>query len=195
MEEGKFNTSQSKLWTKLQRVFKDELLAMYSSMRQNQFRYDNILNYLYGDQISKISERLYNLDAQKKYLQFGKTYLHMAHGNRLEHMKRWVRERLVYLDSLFGYEEDIKESITIRINKLGVAYLDISTYCPQYVKVVWRNGVEQVKKIPRNTTVRFEDNIPTATDQEVLVYNAKYLKDIGDLTNLNPKCILTNINS
>ena len=65
MEEGKFNTSQSKLWTKLQRVFKDELLAMYSSMRQNQFRYDNILNYLYGDQISKISERLYNLDAQQ----------------------------------------------------------------------------------------------------------------------------------
>ena len=54
MEEGKFNTSQSKLWTKLQRVFKDELLAMYSSMRQNQFRYDNILNCLYGDQISKI---------------------------------------------------------------------------------------------------------------------------------------------
>ena len=189
MEEGKFNTSQSKLWTKLQRVFKDELLAMYSSMRQNQFRYDNILNCLYGDQISKISERLYNLDAQQKYLQFGKTYLHMAHGNRLEHMKRWIRERLVYLDSLFGYEEDIKESITIRINKLGVAYLDISTYCPQYVKVVWRNGVEQVKKIPRNTTVRFEDNIPTATDQEVLVYNAKYLKDIGDLTNLNPKSI------
>ena len=37
MKECTFNTSGSKLWTKLQRVFNDEILEMYSNMRQNQY--------------------------------------------------------------------------------------------------------------------------------------------------------------
>ena len=28
----------------------------------------------------------------------------MLHGNRLEHMKRWLTKRLLYIDTLLGYE-------------------------------------------------------------------------------------------
>lgn len=105
-------------------------------------------------------------------------------------MRRWVKERLLFLDSLMGYQEDIKQSVTIRANKLGSVYLDISTYSPQYVKVKWRNGEYQTKKIGRNETVRFSSTLPTATDQEVLIYNAKHLRSIGDISNLSPSAIM-----
>lgn len=189
VEAGMFNTSASKLWSKLARVFESELKDMYKDMRAQLFKEENILEVLIGEQISKISERLYNIDTQRKYLDFGKQYLHMLHGNRKEHLKRWLRERLLYVDTLFGYEEQTRDSITIRANKQGAVYLDIQTYSPMYLMVRWRNGEEQTKKIGRGKTVRFNSSLPTATDQEVLVYGAKHIKDLGDLSNLAPSSL------
>lgn len=191
VEAGTFNTSKSNLWTKLQRVFAKEIRETYSKMRQKNFTYDKIMEYMYTKQIGTIGERQYNLNAYSKYIRFGKTYLHMLHGNRIEHMKRFLKERLIYLDSLFGFESvEIKDSITIRANHLGNVYLDIKTYSPQYVKVKWRNNEYMTKRVGRGETVRFEGYLPTNTDQEVLIFNAKQLKDIGDLSILEPKALL-----
>lgn len=194
MQAGIFNTSNSNLWTKLQRVFDAEIKAEYAKMRQAKFTEENLMKYLYGEQISQIPQRNYNLDMQNKYLNFGNQFLHALHGNGYSHMKRWVRERLFFLDTLLDYTVSSADYITIRANKQGAVYLDIQTYVPMYARVKWRdeanNTGTQIKKINRGETVRFNYVMPTATDQEVLVYGGRYLKDVGDLTNLQPTTLL-----
>lgn len=186
VQAGTFNTSGSKLWSKLARVFDAELKQTYKDMRTNTFKEENIFKILIEEQIDKIPESLYNLDSEKKYIKYGRSYIHMLHGNRKQHMKRWINERLLYLDSKLGYEKNTRESITIRANKAGLVYFDIKTYSPMFVKVVWRNGAEQVQKVGRDQTVRFSYNLPTATDQEIFIYGAKHLKEIGDISHMTP---------
>lgn len=194
MQAGIFNTSNSNLWTKLQRVFAQEIRDEYAKMRQAKFTEENLMKYLYGEQISQIPQRNYNLDMQNKYLNFGNQFLHACHGNGYSHMKRWVRERLFFLDTLLDYTVSSADYITIRANKQGSVYLDIQTYVPMYARIKWRdeanNTGTQIKKINRGETVRFNYVMPTATDQEVLVYGGRYLKDVGDLTNLQPTTLL-----
>ena len=192
--EGVYNTSGSKLWTLVQTVFADELKAMYKQMRASKYRLDNILKYWYDGQVAQIGELQYNKDMEAKYIKFKNDYLFMLHGRRSEHMKKWVKERLLYLDTIYGYEEDTKESITIRANTTANINLDILTYSPQYLTVRWRNGVEQRLKVGRDANgmmkaTRFNGTLATATDQEIIIYNAKQIKKIDGLTNANPSTL------
>ena len=192
--EGVYNTSGSKLWTMVQNVFADELSSMYKNLRTSKYRLDNILKYWYDGQVAQIGELQYNKDMEAKYIKFKNDYLFMLHGRRSEHMKKWVKERLLYLDTIYGYEEDTKESITIRANTTANINLDILTYSPQYLTVRWRNGVEQRLKVGRDTNgmmkaTRFNGTLATATDQEIIIYNAKQIKKIDGLTNANPSIL------
>lgn len=191
---GTYNTSGSKLWTMVSTVFADDLAEMYKSMRQNVYRMDTILAYWYGEQVAKIGEKQYNADMEAKYIQFKNDYLFMLHGRRYEHMKRWLAERLLYLDTIYGYEEDTRQSITLRANKSGSVYLNILTYSPQYVKVVWRNGVEQKLKVGRDANgnmiaTKFTGTLATSTDQEVVIYNARQIKKIDNLAGMSPSVL------
>lgn len=191
---GVYNTSGSKLWTMVSTVFADELAEKYKAMRASQYTLDNILSYWYGDQVAKIGEKQYNADMEAKYIQFKSDYLFMLHGRRYEHMRRWITERLLYLDTIYGYEADTRQSITIRANKSGSVYLDIYTYSPQYVRIVWRNGVEQKLKVGRNTNgdmikTRFSSTLATGTDQEIIIYNAKHIKKIDNIAVLSPSVL------
>ena len=190
MASGYFNTSSSQLWVKLQKAFPQEIKEVYKKLRSTKYNYDNFMSVLINEQIDCIPETLYNLDSEQKYLKFGKEYLHMLHGNRKEHLKRWIKERILFLDTVWEYDVDTSSSVTIRANKQGDVYLNIQTYSPMYLKVVWRNNEEQVLKIGRDETVKFSSTLPTSTDQEVIIYGAKYLKDLGDLSNLNPSSML-----
>ena len=168
MQAGIFNTTNSNLWTKLRRVFATEINLEYAKMRQSKFTEENLMKYLYGEQISQIPQRNYNLDMQNKYLNFGNQFLHALHGNGYSHMKRWVRERLFFLDTLLDYTVSSADYITVRANKQGAVYLDIQTYVPMYARVKWRdeanNTGTQIKKINRGETVRFDYIMPTATE-------------------------------
>lgn len=204
VESGYFNTSASNLWTKVQRVFYNELRQQYKLMRQDRYTEENIMSYLYGNQISKIPQTYYNHDMQTKYLNFGASYLYACHGDRSQHMKRWIRERLIFMDTLFEYFASTNDFITIRANKLGYVYLDLQVYSPMYLTVKWRNQGNQndeeesrknkagfeYKKVNRGETVRFSATLPTATDQEILVFGGRFLKDLGDLSNLQPSTLL-----
>ena len=139
MQANIFNTSNSNLWTKVRRVFANELKEHYALMRQDRFTEENIMKYLYGEQISQIPERYYNIDMQSKYLDFGNQYLYACHGNSYQHIKRWVRERLLFMDTLMEYDITTADYITIRANKLGSVYLDLQVYSPVYLKVKWSN--------------------------------------------------------
>ena len=189
-----FNTSNSNLWVKLQRVFYNDIIIEYSRMRSGKFTLDNIIKYLYDDQIAKIPERYYNMDMQTKYLQFGCQYLDMCHGDSYQHIKKWLTERLAFMDTLFNYTLSSSDYITIRTNKLGYVYMDIQTYIPLYVTVKWRNDATgtgiQTLKVGKGETVRFSTTLTTTTDQEIIVYGGRYLKDLGDLSNLAPTTMM-----
>lgn len=190
------------MWSKVARVFAVELQQQYSLMRLDRFTVDNIMKYLYGEQISAIPERNYNIDMKTKYLNFGSSYLYACHGSREQHIKKWIRERLVYCDTLMKYTSSTSDFITLRSSKLGYVYLDIQTYIPMYLTIKWRdepdiiingqvtNAGKQTKKIAKGETVRFEYTMPTATDQEIVVYAGRYLKSLGDVSNLEPTTML-----
>ena len=194
-DEGVFNTTGSQLWQRIVLLFQQELKQEYALMRQDRFTVDNIMKYLYGEQISQIPATYYNKDMQTKYLNFGSSYLYALHGNGEQHIRKWIRERITYVDSLLGYMVNFdKDKITLRSSKLGEVYLDIETYIPMYVSVKWRDEANntgmQTKRVGRGETVRFTYNMPTATDQEILVYAGYYLKRLGNVSNLQPTTML-----
>ena len=193
-DENVFNTTGSKLWQRVVLQFDADLKAQYSLMRQDRFTVDNIMKYLYGEQISQIPATFYNKDMQTKYLDFGSSYLYALHGSGEQHIKRWIRERIMYCDTLLGYNVSSSDYITLRSSKLGEVYLDIQTYIPMYVSVKWRDEANntglQTKRVGRGETVRFSYDMPTATDQEIIVYAGYYLKSLGDVSNLQPTSML-----
>ena len=194
-DENVFNTTGSMLWKRIVLLFQEDLKHEYSLMRRDRFTVDNIMKYMYGEQISQIPATYYNKDMQTKYLNFGSTYLYALHGSSEQHIKKWIRERIIYVDSLLGYMVDFdKDKITLRSSKLGYVYLDIETYIPMYISVKWRDEANntgvQTKRVGRGEKVRFEYNMPTATDQEILVYAGHYLKRLGNVSNLEPTVML-----
>lgn len=193
-DEGVFNTTGSQLWKRVQLLFKAELEAQYALMRQKYFTEENMMKYILEEQILKIPAIYYNKDMQTKYLDFGSSYLYALHGSSEHHIRKWLRERLIYCDTLFGYTVSTADYITLRSSKLGYVYLDIQTYIPMYVRVKWRDEANntgvQVKRVARGETVRFDYTMPTATDQEIIVYAGYYLKSLGDVTNLQPTSLL-----
>lgn len=193
-DENVFNTTGSRLWQRVQLLFHEELKAQYALMRQDRFTVENIMSYLYDTQISKIPATYYNKDMQTKYLNFGSSYLYALHGSSEHQIRKWVRERIMYVDTLMGYMVTSSDYITIRANKLGEVYLDVEMYQPMYVSVKFRDEAENAgmitKRVGRGEKVRFSYNLPTATDQEILVYCGKNIKALGNLSNMAPSTIL-----
>ena len=194
VEVGIFNTSNSRLWEKLRNNFPSQILAQWEMLRLSYFTEENIMNYLNEKISNKIPEINYNLDAWKKYITMGTEFLFACHGNRKHQITRWIRERLIYMDTLLGYTVSTNDYITIRANKLGEVYLDIQVFQPMYFSVKFRNEENGTgiitKRIGRGETVRFSYNLPVATDQEILVYGGRFIKDLGDLTNMNQTNLL-----
>lgn len=193
-DEGVFNTTGSRLWQRVQLLFQEELKAQYALMRQDRFTVDNIMKYLYDEQISRIPATYYNKDMQAKYLNFGSSYLYALHGSSEHQIRKWIRERIMYVDTLMGYMVTSSDYITIRANKLGEVYFDVEMYQPMYVSVKFRDEVNNAgmitKRVGRGEKVRFSYNLPTATDQEILVYCGKNIKSLGNLSNMAPSTML-----
>ena len=195
IESGSYNTSNSNLWNKVWNFFRQELKDEWSAMRQGRFTLDNLMEYIYGQQISVIPAKYYNDDAEVKYLQFGSLYTYCCHGNKEHQIRRWLRERIAYVDSMLGYFTSQEDQVTIRMNKTGYVSFDITTYIPLYFSVKWSNatGGTQTFKMKRGETKTFNYTSTTSTDQEVIIYHAQYIKALDNLSNLNPSsCILAN---
>ena len=193
-DEGVFNTTSSKLWSKVKLLLDDEIKAQYSLIRQNKFTLDNLFKYIVEEQMNKIPATFYNKDMQTKYLNWGSSYLYALHGRGKQQIKTWLTERLLYIDTLMRYDVSTSDYVTIRSSKLGEVYLDIETFNSMYLNVKWRNTVDnsssQRLKVKKGEKVRFSFNMPTATDQEIRVYGGKYIKSLGDLSNLQPTTLL-----
>ena len=189
---GVFNTSSSRLWEKLRRNFPTQILAQWEYLRLNEFTEENIMKYLVDNISDKIPEINYNLDAWKKYINLGQELLFACHGNRRQQIQRWIKERIIYVDTLLNYTVSTNDYVTVRVNKMGEVSFDIQAFQPMYFSIKFRNetGGTITKRISRGETVRFSYNIPVETDQEILVYGGRFIKDLGDLSDMNPTNLL-----
>ena len=163
-------------------------------MRNQFLTPEKVYECVFTNQIEKIPESQYNFSTQKKYLDSGE-YIMMSNGNRYYNLKRWIKERFIYCDTLFEYTPTTASYITIRSGVEGNAYLDIETYYPMYVTVEWRNQADgsgrQTLKVGRNKKVRFNGAVQ-AKDQEVLVYGAVHLKTVSGMDGIKPRHLLLN---
>lgn len=117
----------SVLWNNLETQFKDEIRDAYRSLR-SYLTTDRLFNYFNRDQSEKFAERIYNLDAQHKYIE-PKTlgvdiisngtvvntkysYLESMQGSRQSHRKWWLENRLDLFDARYGTGEYTLTDIT-----------------------------------------------------------------------------------
>lgn len=119
-----FNGSDSVLWNNFGEAFADDIATYYFNLRSSgKLSYDSLMEVLYGHQISKISEAMYNTDGQVKYIDImnpnkvdivDKTRLYAEQGNRLNHLQWWLNNRMSYLDSKYRYDDYVDDVITMR---------------------------------------------------------------------------------
>ena len=191
MEQGYWNTSSSRLWTRIRDLMHSDLVAKYNNMRQNGLAYETLMSYFYGEQISKIPQKYYNMDYDVKYAPFADGYISMAHGDGYEHLKRWLKNRIIFTDSLFDYEPGYtNDMLTIRANTLDLMTINIETYTPVYQHVSWFNGQMDKKKIGTGESISFSGYAMTETDQEVLIYGGSNVKRITGISSMNPNQML-----
>ena len=191
MQQGYWNTSSSRLWTRVRDLFHDELVVKYNDMRQNGLSFESLMNVFYNEQIAKIPQKYYNLDADVKYLPYADEYLGKAHGDGYEHLKRWLKNRIIFTDSLYDYAPSYtNDMITFRANTTEEMTITIETYTPVYQHVSWYNGNMQKEKIAKGTQLTFKGFAQAATDQEVLVYGGSNIKRIIGISTMNPNSML-----
>ena len=191
MEQGYWNTSSSRLWTRIRDLMHDELVIKYNDMRQNGLSYDSLMRYFYDEQIAKIPQKYYNQDYDVKYAPFAESYMGMAHGDGYEHLKRWLKKRLIFTDTLFDYAPSYNNDVlTIRANTTQPMTISIETYTPVYQHVSWYNGQMDKQKIDGKIAVSFTGTAMAATDQEVLIYGGSNIKRISGLSSMNPNQML-----
>ena len=191
MEQGYWNTSSSRLWTRVRDLFHDELVVKYNDMRQNGLSFESLMNVFYNEQIAKIPQKYYNMDADVKYLPYADEYLGKAHGDGYEHLKRWLKNRIIFTDSLYDYAPSYtNDMITFRANTTEEMTITIETYTPVYQHVSWYNGNMQKEKITKGTRLTFKGFAQAATDQEVLVYGGSNIKRIIGISTMNPNSML-----
>lgn len=190
MEQGYWNTSNSRLWTRIRDLFHSELVEIYKSMRQKGLSYERLMYYFYDEQIAKIPEAYYNKDYDVKYAPYANEYMGMANGSSYEHLKRWLKRRLLFTDSLYDYVPSYADSITIRANTTEEMRIEIETYVPVYQHMSWYNNQMDKKKIDGKSAVVFTGKAQAATDQEVIIYGGSNIKRIRGISTMNPDSML-----
>ena len=191
MEQGYWNTSSSRLWTRIRDLMHDDIVTTYNNMRQNGVSYENMMHYIYDEQIAKIPQTYYNKDYDVKYAPFADSYIGMAHGDTYEHIKRWLKQRFAFVDTLFDYAPSYNNDIlTIRVNTTEEITLHLETYTPVYQHLSWYNGQMDKKKIDGKTSITFSGKVQAATDQEVLIYGGSNIKKISGIQSGNPNRLI-----
>ena len=191
VEPNQFNSWNGRLWARMRNTFGADLTSMWTTLRSNgTFNYDNFIKYF--DQIwDVLPPTMYNSSQQIKYIDYGVTGQVALHGNRKHQIKKFLRERLAYLDSKFGFYSDggAENYVNIRMNTLGNVSLTVETYYPVYYTVKWATNNIETHRIAKNTKCTFKYFSDVSTDREVLLYLPHALKSIENLDSLKPASI------
>lgn len=197
VEFSSYNTSQSALWTKLKEYMYDEVKDRYLQMRlvSKIYTVDNIMKYYDGEIMDHIGEIYFNREIFEKYMPQGTEYLTMAHGNRKGALKRWIKERLLFVDSLFEAGEEYGKQIIMRLDPGddGIARFWLKTYSPQYIRVQFGGRTENYwyDKVEKDVASYIEKPIQS-NDLEVMINSANEIMSVEGFNRLTMKHLKLN---
>lgn len=206
-DKGDYNTSGSNLWTKLVRTFSKEIRERYCELRlprtingvssSPMFSHENIMSYLGGKIIDVVGQRFYNEDAFLKYIAVNhgesiqdeydkglEEWVYLCNGTRKEYTERWLKERFIYLDSVYEFNYD-KDTV-MRSFAMGDLILNVKTYSPMWIKISFSSGLGSVMRlrVDQKGFTEFKKYIDNDKDNEIKVYgsdNIMYLDGIKEL--------------
>lgn len=192
VELHEYNTSNSALWTCVMDYMYDDVRERYMQLRVDKklFTLENILKYFNGEIIEKIGEVYYNRELFEKYLPFGEAHLEKVHGNRQAELKRWISERLIFVDSLFEVGPEYGKPITMRLQKTkeGPEYATFSlkAYSNQYVRVQYGINTPDSHLIKVNKD-GFTDvtGLIKSNDLDVMISSAGQIMAVNGLNTLS----------
>ena len=196
IEAGTYNTSSSRLWSRLIELMWADIQAEYTKMRNTTLTLENIYECVINNEMDLIPATYYNSDCETKYLQFGSSYLKVLHGQGKQQVMEWLRARLLYVDTYMEYWVTTSDYVKLRSSKQGDVYIDLEMFDNMYAQIKWRNTGNaddaqaiQIKEVKKGEVTRFTFKSVTATDQEIRIYGGKYIKSLGELSNLAPTTI------
>lgn len=192
----RYNSGQSRLWQKLQRNFMEEIKTRYSILRQKKLTLESALNCFEKEIISKIGQRYYNDDAYVKYIAFDEEYMHMCNGTRLEWTRRWIKERLMYIDSKLGYGPAAL-SCVVRSNvppDMTDVVLKIKTYSPMWITVSFSDSNDEgshiTKYVGKDAWTEFKGRPSSSVDNNISITGAPNIMYIDGIKAIQPSTLL-----
>lgn len=181
---------QSVLWNMFEEAFADEIKNKYHELRKEKLTYDNIYETYVTNISDKFVEASYNEDAEYKYVgplveNGDSTYLYAAQGDRIEHFKYLLENRIIYLDSKYEYGDYNSNYATMRLYTTSADF-DITPYTTQYIKIKFGSTLKgtkcaagQITKITQPPGLEFNDT-------ETIIYGASEIANLGDLRDKYP---------
>lgn len=108
--DHQYNGTTSLLWTSVKKFFAKELKDKYAQLRrQGILNLTAMMKHYQGETIDKVSPYFYSLDSRLKYISPSEngtnkeTYYKFAKGRRIEFTRRWLAQRIQFLDSVYEY--------------------------------------------------------------------------------------------
>ena len=160
------------------------------------------MSYVYTDVIAKIGQKFYNEDMKYKY-QGSADKLQkrdFCRGTREEYTRRWLAERLSYLDTRFQAGEEATKTAVVRSNVTDVLSLTIEVYHPQWVRVKFMDGTTPViKRLEANVPTVFKSSecvdipggiVTNPVNNNITIYNVSNIKTLDGLISLRPSEIM-----
>lgn len=193
IQAGTYNTSNSRLWSRLMELMWADIQAEYVKMRNTTLTLENLYECIITNQMDCIPATYYNSDCETKYLQFKSSFLDALHGQGKQQVTEWLRARLLYMDTYMEYWTTTSDFVSLRSAKEGNVYIDLEMFDNMFVQVKWRNTGEasdntaiQIQEVKKGEVMRFSFISKASTDQEIRIFGGKYVKSLGDLSNLSP---------
>ena len=175
------------LWDRIKRRYMELRSNVVNNKMQPLFSLENMMSYVGGHVSDTIGHKFYNEDFEYKYLDAVKeSHRYMCQGSRRSYIERWLRERLIFLDSLFGFGDYEQKLLTMRSNVTGPVRLEIKTYSPQKTGILFQAGSEYIiKTTTKNDYTVFEFNLTNGENNEIKIKGANNIMEIKGLENLN----------
>lgn len=209
-----YNTRTSKFWIAFATSFKSEIESLYAILRNRGiYDLDYIMTYFKSKTSDVIGESYYNKDMATKFYKLADidTYITRMHGNRIQKFKSWMRDRIIFCDTLFNYKDSSKSlnnNIIFRSDALGAGVSTISVgvgirvYSPQYVMIDVGSGKDAIIEAYCSPTSTYIDpitqvqkdgvlfTIPLAGgDKEIQISGSGNIMEITNIQELKVKSI------
>ena len=200
-EEGmpsdhQYNGTTSLLWTNIKKHFIKELKEMYAQMRRTGIlNIDTLMSYYQGETVDKVSPYLFSLDSRLKYItpsgNSGATYYHFCKGRRMEYTRKWLSQRIMFLDSLYEYGNENNpdgnfwkyiQARYLRNNNYDSTFnLKVKTTSPLFLLTVDDSMNPQGKKTFVNSDRYYDITVPINSAADGAMFGITFGPNIRDL--------------